>query len=449
MLVLSRFFATFTIIGMFILYLFLNIKNLEGESNSIVILYMIVLLSFIYLFINSITSLAIKIKKSFFIMVLFFMYLLLSIVTTTQDFDMLKDYFIGTTGGIFLFYFLGVFVSLFISDLLSGCQKSLQAINFFTFFTFLFSCLIFYFQLETVLVYILDLRSDILLLENLNGLYQRPGDFLIVVYLIYSFVLASLLIIKKLDKKYIVILYFIFFIYLFNGLMGMFISQMIGSNNAFINIGFFLFCTTVLFILLKSINLEHFAINYRFTFKKIFFSKRKLTRYIYGSLAKSIMMLFVLLLCFIYFMDIDIYQLRIFGFGSGEITSISSRFHIWGNFAEHLNINPFFGNIIAEKLTTGEGTYIHSFIGSLLTHLGFFGLIVFFMYLIYAFKEAGSTSDKTNAEIAFRIYSLIVFSGMFVIASLGTFFSWIPLWFILGLSFLPIKFIKKKDYKND
>ena len=71
------------------------------------------------------------------------------------------------------------------------------------------------------------------------------------------------------------------------------------------------------------------------------------------------------------------------------------------------------------------------------------------MYLIYAFKEAGSTSDKTNAEIAFRIYSLIVFSGMFVIASLGTFFSWIPLWFILGLSFLPIKFIKKKDYKND
>ena len=37
----------------------------------------------------------------------------------------------------------------------------------------------------------------------------------------------------------------------------------------------------------------------------------------------------------------------------------------------------------------------------------------------------------------FALYSLIVFAGIFAIASFGTFITWIPLWFLLGLFLTP------------
>ena len=45
----------------------------------------------------------------------------------------------------------------------------------------------------------------------------------------------------------------------------------------------------------------------------------------------------------------------------------------------------------------------------------------------------------------FALYSLIVFAGIFAIASFGTSVTWVPLWFLLGLIFPPLEFKNRKE----
>lgn len=98
-----------------------------------------------------------------------------------------------------------------------------------------------------------------------------------------------------------------------------------------------------------------------------------------------------------------------------------------------------------DALTTGEGTYTHSFIATLLTHLGIVGFILFFIYLFIAIKEKLKSSNNLYVNNLFALYSLIVFAGIFAIASFGTFVAWVPLWFLLGLIFPPIVFTNRKE----
>ena len=63
--------------------------------------------------------------------------------------------------------------------------------------------------------------------------------------------------------------------------------------------------------------------------------------------------------------------------------------------------------------------------------------IFFFIYLSVAIKEKLKSSNNLYVNNLFALYSLIVFAGIFAIASFGTFITWIPLWFLLGLFLTP------------
>ena len=171
----------------------------------------------------------------------------------------------------------------------------------------------------------------------------------------------------------------------------------------------------------------------------------KLSSKLFGSIFISLFIVFVLLVGLINFFDIDLDQFRIFDFGSGDVSSVSSRLALWDNFLIHFDYNPIFGNMAVDALTTGEGTYVHSFIATLLTHLGIVGFIFFFIYLFVAIKEKLKSSNNLYVNNLFALYSLIVFAGIFAIASFGTFITWIPLWFLLGLIFPPIVFKNRKE----
>ena len=217
----------------------------------------------------------------------------------------------------------------------------------------------------------------------------------------------------------------IFGLYCLLTIGGMLLSQMIGSNNTLVNLGGLLFATTIFYIFINFTKAENLLSRIKLNVKKIFFSK--LSSKLFGSIFISLFIVFVLLVGLINFFDIDLDQFRIFGFGSGDVSSVSSRLALWDNFLIHFDYNPIFGNMAVDALTTGEGTYVHSFIATLLTHLGIVGFILFFIYLFVAIKEKLNNQRDIYVNNLFALYSLIVFAGIFAIASFGTFITYSPI----------------------
>jgi hypothetical protein len=291
-----------------------------------------------------------------------------------------------------------------------------------------------------------NVREDLFLISDLNGMYQRPGAFLTISFFIYSFTTAFFLFVNKYTKKgkLVNFMSFVLFgLYCLLTIGGMILSQMIGSNNTLVNLGGLLFATTIFYIFINFTKSENLLSQIKLNIKKIFLSK--LTSKLFGSIFVSLFIVFVLLVGLINFFDIDLDRFRIFGFGSGDMSSISSRLALLNNFFIQFDYNPIFGNMDVDRLTTGEGSYTHSFILSLLSHLGIIGFILFFIYLFVAIKEKLNNHNNLFVNNLLSLYSLVVFAGIFAIASFGTFITWIPLWFLLGLIFPPIVFKNRKE----
>lgn len=444
MLILVRFAIFFMMIGSLLIYLFTSIKLIGEGSSALTIFAFSVLLGGFLIVLEIVLKQNVYIKKSFLFLILFFIYVIVNITLNRQN-D-LKDLLIGTIGGIILFYILGSLVSTNLLYIKEKILNSNQFLNMFNFFYIVFSFLFLILFLDTFITLMENVRTDLFLLSDLDGMYQRAGAFLVISFFIYSFMTAFFLFVNKYAKrsKFMVLITFVLFgFYCLLTIGGMLLSQMIGSNNTLVNLGGLLFATTIFYIFINFTKEENLLSKIKLNIKKIFFSK--LTSKLFASIFVFFFVLLVLLVGLINHFDIDLDQFRIFGFGSGEVSSVSSRLALWDNFLIHFDYNPIFGNMAVDVLTTGEGTYVHSFIISLLTHLGIVGFIFFFIYLFIAIKEKLKSSNNLYVNNLFALYSLIVFAGIFTIASFGTFITWIPLWFLLGLLFPPIIFKNRKE----
>jgi|GEM_PF-1544047 len=443
MLVLARFILFFMMISSLLLYLFTNIKLIGEGSPALAILAFSVLLGGFLIVLEIVLKQNVYIKKSFLVLILFFTYFIVNI-TLNRPND-LKALLLATSGGIVLFYILGSLVSTNLLYIKEKILNSNQFLNIFNFFYTAFSFLFLVLFLDTFITLVANVRTDLFLLADLNGMYQRPGSFLVISFFIYSFMTAFFLFVNKYAKrsKFIVLMTFVLFgLYCLLTIGGMLLSQMIGSNNALVNLGGLLFATTIFYIFINFTKSEKLLSKIKLNIKKIFLSK--LGYKLFGSIFVSLFVVLVLLVGLINYFDIDLDQFRIFGFGSGEVSSVSSRLALWDNFLVHFDYNPIFGNMAVDALTTGEGSYTHSFIATLLTHLGMVGFMLFFIYIFIAIKEKLNNQRDIYVNNLFALYSLIVFAGIFAIASFGTFVAWVPLWFLLGLIFPPIVFKKKE-----
>lgn len=443
MLVLARFTLFFMMISSLLLYLFTNIKLIGESSPALAVLGFSVVIGIFMILLEIVSKKSIYIKKSFLFLILFFAYFVVN-VTLNRPND-LKALVLATTGGIILFYILGSLVStnlLYIKEKILNSNPFLNIFNsFYTVLSIVFLLLF----LDTFMTLAENIREDLFLISDLNGMYQRAGAFLTISFFIYSFITAFFLFVNKYAKKskFMVLMTFVLFgLYCLLTICGMLLSQMIGSNNTLVNLGGLLFATTIFYIFINFTKAENLLSHIKLNVKKIFFSK--LSSKLFGSIFISLFIVFVLLVGLINFFDIDLDQFRIFGFGSGDVSSVSSRLALWDNFLIHFDYNPIFGNMAVDALTTGEGTYVHSFIATLLTHLGIVGFIFFFIYLFVAIKEKLKSSNNLYVNNLFALYSLIVFAGIFTIASFGTFITYTPIWFLFGLIFPPIVFKNKK-----
>lgn len=444
MLVLVRFAIFFMMIGSLLIYLFTNIKLIDEGSTALTILAFLVLLGGFLIVLEIVLKQNIYIKKSFLFLILFFTYFIVN-VTLNRPND-LKALLLATSGGIILFYILGSLVSINLLYIKEKILNSNQFLNIFNFFYTVLTIIFLVLFLDTFITLMANVRTDLFLLAEFDEMYQRPGAFLVISFFIYSFMTAFFLFVNKYAKKSkisVLMTFVLFGFYCLLTIGGMLLSQMIGSNNTLVNLAGLLFATTIFYIFINFTKAENLLSHIKLNVKKIFFSK--LSSKLFGSIFISLFIVFVLLVGLINFFDIDLDQFRIFGFGSGDVSSVSSRLALWDNFLIHFDYNPIFGNMAVDALTTGEGTYVHSFIATLLTHLGIVGFIFFFIYLFVAIKEKLKSSNNLYVNNLFALYSLIVFAGIFAIASFGTFITWIPLWFLLGLIFPPIIFKNRKE----
>ena len=109
------------------------------------------------------------------------------------------------------------------------------------------------------------------------------------------------------------------------------------------------------------------------------------------------------------------------------------------NFLVQFSDSPVFGNYNIDVETTGEGSYVHSFLLFSLTHLGFIGfllLVVFFVLMFCSFNSRASNLFARNTlpiEMPIRLFSVNILICIFLIANLAVTFSWAVIWFSIGL----------------
>lgn len=130
-------------------------------------------------------------------------------------------------------------------------------------------------------------------------------------------------------------------------------------------------------------------------------------------------------------------RFREIGQGSYTISSISSRLELLPAFTRQFKISPLFGHYEAEVMAGFfPGEYMHSLPLSLLTHTGMVGFCSFSLAIFsllrmqrHSFTQHGFIGSASELGDRFAYGALL---AILLVASLTTFFSWIPLWFAIG-----------------
>ena len=357
-------------------YLALNIINV-GESGGAALPFLITfsLISVVVLFIQAINK-TIAIHLSLFFFLLFIIWIALKVIIDLSDIQYLKQITISTTGGMLLFFFIGIF-SRQALNIINKTKSSIFSLKILL-LTFLATSFSIFFSLQSRLLE----RVDIFYIEGVDGGYQRPGNFLIIYFIIVSFAYFSVCSHKSTKTR--IGLTFWLIVYSVGFIAVLVSSQMFGSNTATANLAAIYLITVVLSLL-------GFNKKFRLAFldNKIssLFSKIVIIRIIKYSLL-SMITISIITLIIIQFTGFDIYKTRIFGYGSGDMVSIDSRSNIFRETGmDQLSYAPVLGNINVAKITTGDaGSYLHSFLPNIMSELGLFGLLMVIITLFLVFS---------------------------------------------------------------
>ncbi len=121
---------------------------------------------------------------------------------------------------------------------------------------------------------------------------------------------------------------------------------------------------------------------------------------------------------------IDISQFRIFDYGDGAFyqnTSVLSRWELFRDYGMRQLLGaPVFGDITITS-------YQHSSVLSVQTHLGLVGSVLFWGFILLQLRQL----RRHGGNRGLRVIALPV---LFV-SAISSFFSWAPLWFLLGALF--------------
>lgn len=430
-------------------YLKTNISRIGMGSLNLSYLGLFVVLGCILFLWCASTGQSIVIFRSILFLLLFFAYFIFRIVVDIGEVDRLKAYIFETSGGIIFFYIIGTFVAIIIGQHENNAYKVKNFYKYFSLFFIGYLMMSGYLLLSIFFEMSSKLQIDIFLIEQneeTKDQYQRPGDFLIISYLMLITLYAQFISLRQTRRSLSwinllsVVVFSLFIIYT---IISLIVAQMIGSNIAAILIaGLGLIVITIL-MLLWSKSIRNYLTVQPITFKSLLFSKLSSRLIIF--LVLSLVILIGLILSYTSIMGIDFSKTRILGFGFGEISSVNSRLDLLSNFAIHFKYSPFFGHMNVDCLTTGCGSYVHSVFASLLTHTGLLGFLLFVSYLLLATKEVFRVNASLQGAIfittnIYKLFTVLFFLAIIVIATIGTFHTWGVMWFAFGLILTAFKF---------
>lgn len=121
--------------------------------------------------------------------------------------------------------------------------------------------------------------------------------------------------------------------------------------------------------------------------------------------------------------------------GNSGLSSILSRSELVRTFSTQFKVDPIFGNFSAEVVAGfRQGQYVHSVPLSLLTHTGVLGFVLFVLAIVSLIRRqraAIAVTSRARSTVGQR-FSLYLFYAVLVIGAWTAFFTWIPLWFMIG-----------------
>jgi hypothetical protein len=434
--------ASLTILGLagivaLLAYLFENITNVGSAGTALPLLATFfacsVLVSF-WLFL----------KKIFYVrihLILFFLFIAwfaLRVVIDLNDLERLKAITVATTGGIVLFYLAGAFAGLVFHQTFAQSRKII----------FFIGLLVAYLGLLIILHMHLDerLREDIFLIDDLDGAYQRPGNFLSISFTVISFMVFALAL-RRVDGEMSRPMYaFILLLYTAQMFLALVAAQLFGSNSATaVVLGIFLITVTMIFLINNNTLYSRYAHN-----KTRLLWTSRVFKHLARFLGISVTLVVLLFSIIIWVTDFDLMSIRFFGFGSGVNSSLISRIEILMNTGlDQLAYAPIFGNMNVAYYTTGSsGRTLHTFLPYVMANLGVVGLVMVLALLGFVIRQlmrevaARKTGNFFNdfflANLA--LYSICIFMFLLLFANIATGVNWPVLWFALGFVSKPFGF---------
>lgn len=422
----------------FMIYLNFNIVNVGGLGVGLPILALSAISSCL-LFTCLMLRKKVGIHVHFFLFSLLIAWISIRVLIDIGDMEYLKQITVATTGGILLFYLIGGFIGIGFDGILGKAKRSGIIKPILILFFFLL--------VQTLYEFSFRIRDDIWYLKDVNGNYQRSGNFLSISFILISFLYFSLELKKTeiLHRKIDVVFWLAFYSLL--ALMAVVCAQLFGSNSSTMVVSGVYIITVVACLvatnksILRSYLLGTLSLPWSAKFIKI---------------SLKIVFLFVIFMaffvsCFLFISDFNFDLIRLTGFGSGSNASLMSRLSILLNSGlDQLNYSPIWGNINVAYIVTGNaGRNLHSFFPYVLANLGVVGLLLVltlflsvFYQLYLATKRSHVLSLITYQKSLIAIYSSLIFAFLIIFANISVDVSWIVLWFTLGFISKPFGFKK-------
>lgn len=441
-------------------YIYLNVATPGEEGQAPGLIVLCIAIGMLLSAWTILDSKSTAIRGSFFIIIPYIFYYALRCTIDLDVESWLRPRFLGTDNGILLFYLLGLILALPLQRALALSNASPIDATFFKWMVGLMIVLSVIDTLSIVSLYHSLLRTDIFLIADSDGAYQRPGDLLSIRMFALS---AIFLVLRACVKSSNTTFGYLrrtltTTAFLIQLPMCMYVAQALGSNKGTVLIGA-IFIITIFLLLALGVRKQQTSLHIRTPtiFNLVF---HKISR---RALAKLVLLSIVLIFIGIQIaptLGIELRMFRIFGFGSGELSSVDSRIAlIKENFMTHFLYAPFFGNANVEILTTGEGTYIHSILGYALTHTGIFGLLLMLWFLYAGLKERVRPNiileekipDNSSDSLNFiSLHMLICALTVVFLGIASNSIIWSVLWFSFGFHLLPVTLTihKKGTQKN-
>jgi len=429
------------------IYLFSNIASITQGGVGYVYLFMFGALIFGRMTIILISNKEISTKNSFIVFWLFLSFVFFRILIDFGTLDALSRFIYGTTGGIFFGYLFGLTVYIAIRSFFSSIVKY----EIGTIFSNLCILIILFIVSGGILlllnIYINQLREGLFLIDLGGALYQRPGNFISITFIICS----SLLIVnatgvfvhkRKFSKIEKSLFALSCIIYIVSAVALMLLAQLIGSNSGFVVV--LLVCVMTLAFML--------AMASRRTRERVHALRLRFQSLFVGTIGRRVARNAILLVIalglaapiVLHAVGVDLSQMRIANFGrGGDVvpSSVSNRLHVAENFTEQWAYAPVLGNLKVDELTTGTGTYAHSLPLSLLSHTGLVGFTLFGLFFVSLLRDMrdsasappGRVDDWFTHSKVLNAYRILLLLLMTALASAATFFTWLPFWFTVGL----------------